>query len=287
MNRRQPSKRTLDENGSPLIYVAGGRNPFKRAVIGFRSFLKNVVFMWRLIRASQTEIAEPITFSDPGELAWAIERLNAAEPHSVGALVPSGFDRYARIFHPVYKISGFSQSPVLWADVAAYSESQVHPLMQWEKIRTDSIDGADVEWPQVGTLPKEVTLPLRALLSRFTENPSCWFAVWIGWGDDYKPEVPNTCRTIDFGRVHAREYEVFQFPLTLLDYSFFDREQTANMVWPVDNSWWITNDIDLDTTYIGGSATLIEEVLACPHFESFPVEIDDQISIASDVLNAR
>ena len=44
--------------------------------------------------------------------------------------------------------------------------------------------------------------------------------------------------------------------------------------------------IDLNTTYIGGPARLIEDLLAANHMEVWPAEPDDDITYKADTLNA-
>ena len=49
----------------------------------------------------------------------------------VAALLPRGFGRYARLFHPARNQRG---ERVRWAEVAAWSGRTVHPLMAFERI---------------------------------------------------------------------------------------------------------------------------------------------------------
>ena len=52
--------------------------------------------------------------------------------------------------------------------------------------------------------------------------------------------------------------------------------QTANLIWCDDPGWWVTTDIDLDTTYIGGDRQLIKDVLESAALETFPMSADDK-----------
>ena len=61
---------------------------------------------------------------------------------------------------------------------------------------------------------------------------------------------------------------------------------TANLIWCDDPSWWITTDIDLNTTYIGGDKKLIQEILDSSALEALLVSPDDDITIYSDKLNS-
>ncbi|HEY5319256.1 MAG TPA: hypothetical protein VIJ76_00115, partial [Galbitalea sp.] len=55
----------------------------------------------------------------------------------VGGTVPRGYERYARIFHPVSASKVLGVPPVRehrvlrWADVAALRGTRMHPAAQW------------------------------------------------------------------------------------------------------------------------------------------------------------
>ncbi len=58
------------------------------------------------------------------------------------------------------------------------------------------------------------------------------------------------------------------------------------LLWPADRAWFVASDPDQDSTYVGGSASLIESLLASPDLEAWPVEADDWVAIGSDEINA-
>ena len=47
--------------------------------------------------------------------------------------------------------------------------------------------------------------------------------------------------------------------------------------WPADRAWFVSTDIDISSTYVGGSAELAERLLADELLEVFPAELDDPI----------
>ncbi len=51
--------------------------------------------------------------------------------------------------------------------------------------------------------------------------------------------------------------------------------QTPNLWWPGDRSWCVATEIDLPCTYVGGSAELIDAILADPRLEAMPVAAED------------
>ncbi len=61
--------------------------------------------------------------------------------------------------------------------------------------------------------------------------------------------------------------------------------QSPNLFWPADLAWCVATEIDLPCTYVGGSAALVEEVLAHPAFEAWPADPSDPVSYDSDDVN--
>jgi hypothetical protein len=61
-------------------------------------------------------------------------------------------------------------------------------------------------------------------------------------------------------------------------------EQSANLWWPADRSWCVVTDIDLMSSYVGGSAACIAELLARPGLEVAPATPDDPVAV--DQVNA-
>ena len=54
---------------------------------------------------------------------------------------------------------------------------------------------------------------------------------------------------------------------------------------PSDRAWFVAGDVDLDSTYIGGSAALVTAHLEQPGLEAWPVDASDRVSIDSDSFN--
>jgi hypothetical protein len=51
--------------------------------------------------------------------------------------------------------------------------------------------------------------------------------------------------------------------------------EVAQASWPDDRAWCVAAEIDLAWTYVGGSVTLINDVLASPRLEAQPASLDD------------
>lgn len=57
------------------------------------------------------------------------------------------------------------------------------------------------------------------------------------------------------------------------------------LIWPADRAWFVAGDVDLDSTYVGGSHDLIAAILAEPDLEAWPVDLADSVVVGSDTLN--
>jgi hypothetical protein len=60
-------------------------------------------------------------------------------------------------------------------------------------------------------------------------------------------------------------------------------EQSANLWWPADQAWCVVTDIDLMSSYVGGSAACIAELMATPGLEVVPAAPGDRVAI--DAVN--
>jgi hypothetical protein len=64
------------------------------------------------------------------------------------------------------------------------------------------------------------------------------------------------------------------------------QRESPNLIWPADRSWFVASEIDLDSTFVGGSTELIEELLDDLRFEAWRASPDDQVAAGTDLLNA-
>ena len=215
--------------------------------------------------------------------AWIAEARRGRS--GVAGLVPAVFPAYARVFHPAYRYVGDDDVPVSWAEVAAANGTVAHPLMQWpavtggwEYVNEDSQpptwDGAPAE----GHLPVAVAGLLASLLGRHTTTPdACWFGRWDGFGYD-EPRLEGLPRLSLAGG-----HDVVLVRGTVADVvrnlAPEPHEQSANLWWPADQAWCVVTDIDLMSTYVGGSTACISDLLATPGLEVLPAVPDDRVAI--------
>jgi len=206
----------------------------------------------------------------------------------VGSLVPPTFPAYARVLHPAVRFDGDDDVEVPWAEVAAHNGTVAHPLMQWPAI-TGSWDylGQDDQpelWndaPAEGHLPSAVAGRLAAVLAGHSGTPGdCFFGVWSGWG-----LVEADAPTLDLPH---RGFWLVRGPIELAAANLAPEpmEQSAHLWWPADRSWCVATDIDLLSTYVGGSAECVAAVLAAPGLEAVPAAADDGTFWSADTVNS-
>jgi hypothetical protein len=260
-----------------------------------------------MARLSRLQFAIDVSAAD-----WVVARVGPFGS-GVGGLVPHGFEAYARILHPAWEAG---DRPVAWAEVAAWSGRVVHPRVQFEAIaRPAAGDGITPRpWqnpPDPGTLPPELLSALCGILAAHTGTPGrCWFCAWDGYsrppGPDamvtstgpggaadepmaprvLPPQVPPGVASIPEVLLPKRPYLLLEGPLDAageLGMTLYD--QSPSLFWPDDHAWLVTTDVDLDSTYLGGSAALVRDLLADERLEAVPASATDPVWASSDDIN--
>ena len=220
---------------------------------------------------------------------------------TVRSLVSAGFEAYARVLHPAYRRHGDqrypSWTPVRWSELAAKSGGTMHRLVQFDRIggigtRYDHGparrpgEASEIAAPLIGSLSFELVAPLVSVLVASTATAdTCWFCVWQGSGSLPMLEGQEGLPSV---RTPGREYFLVRGAVSaagLFRTTMF-LDGGPNIWWPDDRAWCVATEVDLDSTYVGGSAECIARLLAHPELEAFPAEPGDDVSAASDTLNA-
>lgn len=181
---------------------------------------------------------------DVAAARWIVERLHPFA-QDVGSLVPEAFAAYARIRHP-----------------------------------------------EAGTLDRPQLDALLEVLPRHAPEPgSCWFAIWDGYAWLHGPPAmtaltrdgsadPPAWITPPLARIQmpSRSFALYRGGLdaarALWDVSW---EQSPNLWWPDDRSWCVATEIDLTSTYLGGSAALVRDLLDDRRINAQPARPGDLI----------
>lgn len=245
-----------------------------------------------------TQMNDPKTFPfgaaySAAPALWLRQKLSISD-NNLGSLVPTGFEAYARIYHPAIKKVGGANTFVSWAKVADSMGTRVHRLMQWPNIaKADYYDRREpldqdiwTEFPDEGNLVPELAYLLSEILRIHTTTPQlCWFGIWGGY--NCINQDPVTTQAPGFG-FSGQVCYLFQAPVQAASNSFCADEsfpQSANLWWPDDKKWFVATEIDLMSTYVGGSREVINAISESLALESDTAELIDDVSRYSDVIN--
>jgi len=221
--------------------------------------------------------------TDLSAAGWLAAALAPSDPPTVASLVPPVFAGYARVLHPAVSYEGDDDVEVPWAAVAALNDRTAHPLMQWPSITGSWDFVADDDQPELwndspaeGHLLAPVAARLAGVLTAHTADPDdCWFGAWTDDADD---------AVLHLGR---RAFRLVRGPIALAAANFADEpaEQGPSLWFPADRAWCVVTDIDLMSTYVGGSAAAVAAVLADDGLEAWPAGPGDPVLPTSDVVN--
>ncbi|MCP2340144.1 hypothetical protein [Actinomadura rupiterrae] len=195
----------------------------------------------------------------------------------VRGVMPAIFEAYARILHPALSPG---ERPVRWAEIGRDVGREVRAQTRFGELVEGTFSALWDEWPRVGEFPADQLPALTGLLSRFTGTPDrCWFCLWDGW--DWIPE--EALASAPRVRLPHRDYLLYEGPVDAAaefgqrgeDYFF---PQSPNLFWPDDRAWCAATEIDLDSTYVGGTVELVEALLDDRRFEVLPAVPDDPLA---------
>jgi hypothetical protein len=222
--------------------------------------------------------------ADPGPAGWIAAALTPGDPPTVASLVPPVFDAYVRVLHPAIRYEGDDDVEVPWAAVAALNDRVAHRLLQWPAITGSWDFVADDDQPELwndspaeGHLPAPVAERLAAVLACHTRAcDDCWFAAWT--------DAPPEPAALVLG---TGSFLLVRGPIGLAAVNFATEpaEQGPSLWFPADRAWCVVTDIDLMSTYVGGSAAAMAAVLSAEGIEAWPADPGDPVTPDSDPVN--
>ena len=200
--------------------------------------------------------------TDVSSAVWISSARRRGEHGSVAAHVPALFEAYARVLHPAVRYAGDDDVEVPWAEVSAHNGTVAHPLVQWDALTRGPVDSQPPVWddgPSEGHLPVALAARLAAVLARHTTTPDVPPRLLLRGGSDVvlvRGTVADAVRNL------APE----------------PWEQSANLWWPADRAWCVDTDIDLRSSYVGGSAACVAELMTTPGIEAVRVAPGDPVA---------
>lgn len=216
---------------------------------------------------------------DPEPAAWIESRLrdwtkNAAV--TVASIVPEGFEAYTRIFHPIWDPERAEE--IRWSTLAARSGIRsLRPDTRFQDVRAAPSRRFE---PRKGSLFESDCVALAGLLGEFTTRPGeVWFAIWLGYQSLARDSGLQPSSAIV--RTPGREYSLYRGPLA--GAMSFHRGpgagifQSPSIWWPDDHRWCVGTEVDLESTYVGGSRLCIDAILASERLESVEVTVSEHV----------
>lgn len=198
----------------------------------------------------------------------------------VAGFVPSTFEAYARIFHPL-KVRRAGLHPhgelLRWHEVAELEGTVMHPQIQIPellKIASSRVEArrskgvgiyqrpSDQDWEAVG-----------GILRRHTTSHTFFIGMWEGSG------VPEEARHQTPLEQPYRRFYLVELPFERWSNNSIIGRYDASLFWPKDRSWFANTDIDAGSTYVGGTAEAIVEIVESPDLESEEAELDHYVGL--------
>jgi hypothetical protein len=224
---------------------------------------------------------EPATSTD--HAAWVVGAMTGRD--GVALVIPGGFDRYARLLHPLpdgtvwpaaYRATGTDRYPY------PYATPDDQPLLAVE-----------------GHMGPALADALTPVLAAASGTPArCHYGVWRGWGEINGSRVTisfssygtsgsdgiGTSVVDDDEAVHAfvaacpvqpwwggRDVLLMDGPLDAVPSSV-----GPQWWWPEDRCWFVANEIDHPWSYVGGDAALIAALLGTPGVDGVAIDHADR-----------
>jgi hypothetical protein len=247
---------------------------------------------------------------------WVVEGVRDDFDCTVGGLVPAVFEHYVRVFHPASRDErlGDESIEVRWADVASANSRTMHPAAEWGSLTGSwQLDGQPDLWdhpPRVGELPQRLAEQLAEALAPFTERADrCFFGVWEGWGTPgalilFKQGTPEAEQRESHESANAeirtqREFldcaptftlphrgiQLVEGPLGAISAFYENYRDPPSLWWPEDRAWCVATDIDVMSTYVGGSHDVIQTLLSDERLEVLLVPVDQSVTWEADTIN--
>jgi hypothetical protein len=199
--------------------------------------------------------------------------------------------------------------PLRWAEIAERTGRRIHPRVQFDSLIGAPRDAKRDYEAEIGTLDPGLYAALGDLLEAHTSTPGhCWFCLWDGYGQleggaavarlyvegaepaSQDPEPPEFASEVMSGprvSIPGREYFLLEGRLQGWEHFFDQGWASPEIIWPDDRAWCVATEIDLDSTYVGGSKEMVESLLADDRFEALPASADDPIDTTGDTVNGR
>lgn len=114
---------------------------------------------------------------------------------------------------------------------------------------------------------------LRFLAERLPAQAPIFAGYWDGIQPLHEPE-----RDFPTARLGVWDYVLFQAPLAALTDAFHSESgfllDFPALLWPENKSWYLSTEVDYNSTLVGGSQDFIDALLAHQPIEALPIGPD-------------
>ena len=194
---------------------------------------------------------------DHSAASWIQQGCPSKGGYRVGNVVPQGFEAYARVFHPAsrYMPTGVGAR---WSGIASWT-GRTRPRHAIPILGHPENPAIKPEW---GSLPIEGSLDsdqIGVVIDVLTRRV-CFFCIWEGWGEFGGPEIAylplelaGACRKVakticlgDSRGPNGCGLDTVHRPKRFWNGS-------PSLWWPQDRAWCVASDVDLTSTFVGGT----------------------------------
>ena len=237
---------------------------------------------------------------DAARAEWV--RRNCSGPlFTLHRSIPRGFERYARILHPWWRLAAATTeqelafrrggwvepshlTPVRWQDQADKVEAQLTATSLWNDFASSDVPDLDeldafvvngnggIIPPDEGELSRDIVEAIFTAVSAFSgEACECICAFWEGFGDVSAIDAPviNGMAQGEHRLFSATLAEVLKAWLSELDPNSL--AVTPQAIWPLSRDWFLAVPFEQTNSFFGGSAEFVGELMSSDALEALDV----------------
>lgn len=237
---------------------------------------------------------------DAARAEWV--RRNCSGPlFTLHRSIPRGFERYARILHPWWRLAAATTeqelafrrggwvepshlTPVRWQDQADKVGAQLTATSLWNDFASSDVPDLDeldafvvngnggIIPPDEGELSRDIVEAIFTAVSAFSgEACECICAFWEGFGDVSAIDAPviNGMAQGEHRLFSATLAEVLKAWLSELDPNSLT--VTPQAIWPLSRDWFLAVPFEQTNSFFGGSAEFVGELLSSSALEALDV----------------
>jgi len=205
--------------------------------------------------------------TDTSPTDWA-RRRQSGDVYRVDFQVPAGFDKYCRIFHRAYDEQGGYVAR--WSHYAQTVGIALEKDTHWYEIvhRDPSLSGC---FPEEGSLDEVSSKAFLNVVNRALAPEACIYAgYWEGIAPMHIPGVSFPTAVLGL-----RNHVMFEVALSALTGTFSADPhapfQFPAVLYPQDRSWYLSTDVDYNSTIVGGTEQFIDAVLEDDTIEALAI----------------